>query len=87
MIFTAAASCFCRVQVVGVIGDDFPAGGMRFLQSRNADLDGLVRMPGQSFRWSGVYSFDLNSRQTLDTRLGVFADFRPHIPDRFRDAE
>ena len=44
-------------------------------------------MPGESFRWSGVYSFDLNSRDTLDTRLGVFADFKPRIPDSFRDAE
>jgi sugar/nucleoside kinase (ribokinase family) len=85
--FTAAASCFCRVQVVGVVGDDFPEGGLRFLSSRNADLAGLRQVPGESFRWSGVYSFDLNSRDTLDTRLGVFADFRPHIPETFRDAE
>lgn len=85
--FTAAASCFHRVQVVGVIGEDFPDGGLRFLEGRNADLAGLVRVPGESFRWSGVYSFDLNSRETLETRLGVFADFRPHIPDAFRDAE
>jgi sugar/nucleoside kinase (ribokinase family) len=85
--FTAAASCFCRVQVVGVIGEDFPDGGIRFLESRNADLAGLVRLPGESFRWSGVYSYDLNSRETLSTQLGVFADFRPHIPDAFRDAE
>jgi sugar/nucleoside kinase (ribokinase family) len=85
--FTAAASNFCRVQVVGVIGEDFPEGAIRFLASRNADLDGVRRVPGESFRWSGVYSFDLNSRETLDTRLGVFADFRPHIPESFRDAE
>jgi sugar/nucleoside kinase (ribokinase family) len=85
--FTAAASCFCRVQVVGVIGEDFPDGGIRFLESRNADLAGLIRLPGESFRWSGVYSYDLNSRETLSTQLGVFADFRPHIPDAFRDAE
>jgi sugar/nucleoside kinase (ribokinase family) len=85
--FTAAASYFCPVQVVGVVGDDFPEGGIRFLESRNADLSGLMRVPGQSFRWSGVYSFDLNTRETIDTRLGVFADFKPHIPDTFREAE
>lgn len=85
--FTAAASNFCRVHVVGVIGDDFPDGGVRFLEERNADLTGLRRLKGESFRWSGVYSFDLNSRETLETRLGVFADFRPDIPDSFRDAE
>src|SRR5690606_33516906 len=85
--FTAAASCFCRVQVVGVVGDDFPEGGLEFLRRRNADLSGLAQVPGESFRWSGVYSFDLNSRETIETRLGVFADFRPHIPDAFRDAD
>lgn len=85
--FTAAASCFTRVQIVGVVGEDFPEEGIRFLESRDADLEGLVRMPGESFRWSGVYSFDLNSRETLDTRLGVFADFKPHIPESFKDAE
>ncbi len=85
--FTAAASCFCRVQVVGVIGEDFPQAGLDFLNSRNADLTGVMRLPGESFRWSGVYNFDLNSRETLETRLGVFAEFRPHIPESFRGAE
>src|SRR5687768_17507987 len=85
--FTAAASCFVDVQLVGVVGDDFPEDGIRFLESRNADLSGLMKVPGESFRWSGVYSFDLNTRETLDTRLGVFADFKPHIPESFRDAE
>jgi sugar/nucleoside kinase (ribokinase family) len=85
--FAAAASCFCRVQLVGVIGDDFPQEGVRFLQSRDVDLSGLEQVPGESFRWSGVYSFDLNSRETLDTRLGVFADFKPRIPESFRDAD
>lgn len=85
--FTAAASCFCRVQVVGVIGEDFPQEGLDFLRSRDADLTGIARLPGESFRWSGVYNFDLNSRETLETRLGVFADFRPHIPESFRSAE
>lgn len=85
--FSAAASCFCPVQLVGVVGDDFPEAGVDFLRGRNIDLSGLTQVPGESFRWSGVYSFDLNSRETLDTRLGVFADFKPHIPESFRDAD
>lgn len=85
--FTAAASAFTRVQVVGVVGEDFPEEGISFLETRNADISGIERMPGESFRWSGVYSFDLNSRETLDTRLGVFAEFKPRIPESFRDAE
>lgn len=85
--FTAAAAAFAHVQVVGVVGEDFPEEGMRFLEGCNADLAGVERLAGESFRWSGVYSFDLNSRDTLDTRLGVFADFKPSIPEKFRDAE
>ncbi len=50
------------------------------------DLGGLEQREGESFRWSGVYNYDLNSRDTLETRLGVFADFKPRIPEAFRDA-
>jgi sugar/nucleoside kinase (ribokinase family) len=85
--FSAAASSFCPVQLVGVIGDDFPAHALDFLAERDVDLSGLEYAAGESFRWSGVYSFDLNSRETLETRLGVFADFNPRIPASFRSTE
>lgn len=85
--FTAAASFFCPVQVVGVVGSDFPEGGLGFLRDRGADLAGVERAEGESFRWSGVYSYDLNSRDTLETRLGVFAEFQPRIPADFRGAD
>lgn len=85
--FSASASCFCPVQLVGVIGDDFPAGALDFLVERDVDLSGLERAAGESFRWSGVYNFDLNSRETLETRLGVFATFEPRIPQSFRSSE
>ncbi|HYW09826.1 MAG TPA: PfkB family carbohydrate kinase [Longimicrobium sp.] len=85
--FAAAASLFAPVQLVGVVGDDYPTGDLAFLAERGVDLSGLEEAAGESFRWSGVYSFDLNSRETLETRLGVFADFAPKIPDAFRDAE
>ncbi|HEY7767866.1 PfkB family carbohydrate kinase [Longimicrobium sp.] len=85
--FSAAASLLHPVQLVGVIGDDYPVDALNFLAERNVDLAGLERAKGESFRWSGVYSHDLNSRETLETRLGVFADFSPKIPDQFRDAE
>jgi sugar/nucleoside kinase (ribokinase family) len=84
--FSAAASLFCPVQLVGVVGNDFPLDALGFLRARGVDLGGLVRRHGESFRWSGVYSFDLNARETRETRLGVFAEFRPAIPDEFRDA-
>jgi sugar/nucleoside kinase (ribokinase family) len=82
--FSAAASLFCPVQLVGVIGSDFPLHELAFLERRGVDLAGLVQRPGESFRWSGQYSYDLNSRETLETRLGVFADFQPTIPEPFR---
>ena len=85
--FSAAAALFCPVQLVGVIGSDYPVAALSFLEERGVDLAGLERAAGESFRWSGRYSFDLNSRDTLETRLGVFADFSPKIPDAFRDAE
>jgi sugar/nucleoside kinase (ribokinase family) len=85
--FTAAASCFCPVQVVGVVGDDFPEAGLDFFRNRNVDLSGIETASGESFRWTGEYSYDLNSRETLETRLGVFADFAPRIPESFRSTK
>jgi sugar/nucleoside kinase (ribokinase family) len=85
--FSAAASLFGRVQLVGVVGSDFPVADLQFLAERGVDLSGLEQVPGESFRWSGVYSYDLNSRETRETRLGVFADFVPKIPAAFRSSE
>lgn len=85
--FAAAASLFCNVQMVGVVGSDYPLGALEFLAQRGVDLSGVEQVEGESFRWSGVYSFDLNSRETKETRLGVFADFKPRIPDAFRESE
>jgi len=85
--FSAAASLFGEVQLVGVVGDDYPLEQLRFLEQRGVDLAGVEQQPGESFRWSGVYSYDLNSRETRETRLGVFADFQPKLPERFRNSE
>lgn len=85
--FSAAASLFGPVQLVGVVGTDYPLERLDFLRARGVDLAGLEQEPGESFRWAGRYSLDLNSRDTLETRLGVFAEFRPRIPPAFRHAE
>jgi sugar/nucleoside kinase (ribokinase family) len=85
--FSASASLFAPVKLVGVVGDDYPLEQLDFLAERGVDLSGLVRASGESFRWSGEYRFDMNSAKTLDTRLGVFAHFKPHIPESFRAAE
>jgi sugar/nucleoside kinase (ribokinase family) len=84
--FSTAASFFAPVRVVAVVGEDFPEAHVEFLRGRGVDLAGLERRPGRTFRWAGRYEFDLNQAHTLDTQLNVFADFRPELPEGFRDS-
>ena len=87
MFFSHAACILHPVQMVGVVGKDYPQAALDALADRHADLTGVTRAAGLSFRWKGKYSYDLQNRETLDTRLGVFADFDPVIPDQFRHAQ
>ena len=83
-----AASYFTRnVSVVGVIGDDFPQRHVDELTALGVDTSGIERTAGETFHWVGRYAPDLATRETLDTRLGVFADFQPKVHDKLRDAE
>jgi len=84
--FSAAASHLTPVQLVGVVGDDYPTDRLEPLARRGVDLRGLERADGESFRWRGRYRHDLNAAETLETRLGVFSHFRPKIPEAFRRA-
>ena len=86
VFFSAAATLFNPVQIVGVVGEDYPFADLDFLARRGADLAGIERRDGESFFWAGRYHYDLNTRDTLETRLGVFADFEPKIPAQFRSA-
>jgi sugar/nucleoside kinase (ribokinase family) len=79
-----AASFFARTKIVGVVGDDFAASDEALLASRGIDLEGLERVPGKTFFWSGVYSADMNDRTTITTDLNVFADFNPNLPESYR---
>jgi sugar/nucleoside kinase (ribokinase family) len=85
--FSVAGSLLHPVQVVGVIGGDFPVAELERLAPRGIDWSGVERAEGESFRWKGKYSYDLQSRETLETRLGVFANFQPKLPESFRSAE
>ncbi len=85
--FGYAATFFHPVLAVGVIGDDFPNEELERMAERGIDIAGVERAAGQSFRWKGKYSFDLRTRETLDTQLGVFADFDPKLPDVYREAK
>ncbi len=84
--FSSSASHFTPVQLVGVVGDDYPVELLQPLAERGVDLSGLEQVSGSSFRWRGRYRHDLNSAETLETHLGVFSNFRPNIPDQFRKA-
>jgi sugar/nucleoside kinase (ribokinase family) len=84
--FSQAACLLHPVQAVGVVGSDFPEGVLERLCKRGIDISGIESKQGESFRWKGRYSYDLQNRETLDTRLGVFADFDPEIPEGFTDA-
>jgi len=81
--FSAAASHLTDVQIVGVVGNDYPMDRLRQLEKRNVDLGGIEQVDGSSFRWRGRYRHDLNSAETLETHLGVFSNFEPKIPARF----
>ena len=84
--FSASACHLSPVQLVGVVGDDYPMDQLEPLRKRGVDMAGLERAKGESFRWRGRYRHDLNSAETLETRLGVFSHFSPKIPPQFRDA-
>lgn len=86
VFFSSAASLLTPVQLVGVVGSDYPMDKLAPLAARGVDLAGLERAEGESFRWRGRYRHDLNSAETLETRLGVFSHFRPKIPAQFRRA-
>jgi sugar/nucleoside kinase (ribokinase family) len=86
-VFFAVAGCLLHpVQMVGVVGHDYPVDRLERMARRGIDLAGVERVQGESFRWKGKYSYDLQNRETLETRLGVFAEFQPRIPAQFRDA-
>jgi sugar/nucleoside kinase (ribokinase family) len=85
--FSTSASFFTPVQVVAVVGEDFPETYLDFLRSRNVDLQGLTREAGKTFRWKGSYSHQLNEAKTLDTQLNVFQHFSPELPEAYRSAK
>lgn len=86
LYFSLAASFFAPVRMVGVVGADFPRGTLDELRRRGIDLAGVEEAPGRTFRWTGRYHEDVNVRDTLHLDLGVFASFRPTLPESYRDS-
>lgn len=85
--FATAASYFTTVDLIAVVGDDFPQQHVMFLKSRGIDVTGLERRKGQTFRWKGEYTHQLNEAHTLDTQLNVFESFKPAIPEQYQSPE
>ncbi|MBL6956431.1 MAG: sugar kinase [Chlorobium phaeobacteroides] len=77
-----------EIKLVGVVGNDFEESHFNLLHANGIDTKGIqVIEDGKTFRWSGRYHYDMNTRDTLDTQLNVFADFKPHIPAQYREAK
>jgi len=85
--FSTAASYFTDVNLVAVVGEDFPEHDINFLKSRGINVEGLERQSGKTFRWKGEYGFQLNEANTLETHLNVFETFRPTIPQSYSNSE
>jgi len=87
--FSLSASHFGKdVNLVSVVGDDFPEEFLQEMRSRGIDTSGLqVKQGEKSFFWAGNYHIDMNSRDTLDTQLNVLADFDPVLPDHYKNPD
>src|SRR5438093_6060308 len=77
------ASFFTNVNLVGIVGGDFPTEHIDYFGSRKIDLAGLQIVPGKTFRWSGEYHWDLNTRTTRSVELNVFEHFTPMLPKTY----
>jgi sugar/nucleoside kinase (ribokinase family) len=84
----AASYFYKNINMVSVVGEDFPNESMDMLKKHGLKLDGVqVKMGQKSFFWSGRYHTDMNSRDTLATELNVLADFDPVVPENCREVE
>ncbi len=86
--FALAARFFDQVRIVGPVGDDFGRDELDLIRERGIDVSDIEHVPaGKTFFWHGEYGWDLNSRETLDTQLGVFEGFQPKLSQASRDSE
>ena len=84
-----AASYFVKeMNLVSVVGGDFPSETIEMLKGRNINTDGLqVKQDEKTFFWSGKYHIDMNTRDTIDTQLNVLADFDPIVPESYKNCD
>lgn len=82
--FSMAARLFTKVNLVAIIGEDFPKKHIDFLKNKGIILTSLIKGRGKTFRWEGEYKGDLNTAITLNTELGVLSIFRPILTESQR---
>ena len=77
-----------KLNLVSVVGDDFPSEAIQMLKDKNVNTKGLQIKEGEkTFFWSGKYHNDMNTRDTIDTQLNVLENFDPIVPKEFKDSE
>jgi len=84
---SVSAGYFSPVDLVAIVGTDFPDEYRFFLESKNIDMEGLITKKGKTFRWSGEYGWDFSDAKTLSTKLNVFAQFDPVLPEKCKNAD
>ena len=85
--FSAVASLYTKVNLVAVVGTDFPMERVKFLTDRGVDTQGLRVVDGETFRWTARYDYETNTCETLDTRMNVFGDFHPVLPEGYEQSD
>jgi sugar/nucleoside kinase (ribokinase family) len=84
-----SSSFFAKnLNLVSVVGEDFPSDAIQMLKNKSVDTDGLQIKKGEkTFFWSGKYHNDMNTRDTLDTQLNVLENFDPIVPEKYQESE
>ena len=84
-----SSSFFAKnLNLVSVVGEDFPSQAIQMLKNKSVDIDGLQIKKGEkTFFWSGKYHNDMNTRDTLDTQLNVLENFNPVVPEKYQESE
>src|SRR3989338_3306706 len=83
-MFAISAACFAQVQLVGIVGRDFPKEHLALFRRRGIDIEGVQVAEGRTFRWHGRYNATMEKRETVSVHLNVLADFKPALPLSYR---
>ena len=74
--------------IVSVVGSDFPEEYLTLLKTKKIDISGIeIVKGGKTFFWKGLYHVNMNHRDTLTTELNVLADFKPIVPNNYKNAD